>query len=298
MQSQSLAESIQQLIKADKIHLPIHPAIVRQVLEKSNTLEKTEQIKTLAGRDPALVCNLFRAANSSFFMGLKQTETLDDAITRLGNERACQVLEGACRENTNLGLGPLIPRYLPPLWQHSVGCAIGARWLAERCGYQALAQQAYLAGLLHDIGKLFLLASLEELAGRDHFNIPLSDQIVHEVMETMHVDQGLRLAGEWNLPELFFTVIKRHHETTQDNQNITLALVKLANKGCRKIGLGWQQDRTLVLPTTAEAQFLGISEIALAEYEIMLEDRFFDGTPGRPDRRVTSTSANIVSAAT
>lgn len=298
MSNQSLAESIQQLISADKIHLPIHPSIVRQVLQRSEALESTEQINNLAGRDPALVCNLFRAANSSFFMGLNQTGTLDDAITRLGNERAYQVLARACRENAQLAPGTLIPRYLPPLWQHSVGCAIGARWLAERCGYQALAEQAYLAGLLHDIGKLFLLACLEELAGREHFDTPLSDQIVHEVMETMHIDQGLRLAGEWNLPELFFTVIKGHHATTQDNQNITLALVKLANKGCRKIGLGWQQDRTLVLPTTAEAQFLGISEIALAEYEIMLEDRFFDGTPARPGRGGKDKSANIVSAAT
>jgi hypothetical protein len=38
--------------------------------------------------------------------------------------------------------------------------------------------------------------------------------------------------------------------------------------------LGWEADPDLVLPTTAEALFLGIDEIALAEFEIMLEDRF------------------------
>ena len=53
-----------------------------------------------------------------------------------------------------------------------------------------------------------------------------------------------------------------------------MALVKLANKGCWKVGLGWKTGPDLVLPTTAEAQFLGINEIALAEYEIMLEDHF------------------------
>lgn len=278
MQSRSLIEALHDLVDADKIRVPVHPGIVAQVLDQSIPLENPEQIKCLCASDPALACHLFRAANSSFFMGLNQTRSFDQAITRLGQDQARDVLRQVCLANQTGERGALIPRYLPPLWQHAVGCAVGAEWLADRCGYQSLAQEAYLAGLLHDIGKLFLLASLQEIAASDNSALPLSDQIIHEVMVTMHVEQGLRLAAAWNLPDDFATVISRHHEATQDNQNITLALVKLANKGCCKIGLGWKQDRTLVLPTTAEAQFLGIDEIALAEYEIMLEDRFFDAT--------------------
>ncbi len=280
MQNKSIAEAIQTQINAATVHLPVHPAISRGFLKNPASLTDARQIKSLVAQDPALVCHLFRAANSSFFMGLKQTQTLEDAITRLGYEKAWEVLEQVCRHSLALSQGRLFSRYLTLLWQHSVGCAAGCRWLAERCGYQGLAQQAYLAGLLHDIGKLFLLASLEEISTSDDFNMPFSDHIIHEVIETMHVEQGLRLAGDWNLPDLFFTVINRHHDTSIDSHNIVLALVKLANKGCCKVGLGLQQDKTLVLPTTAEAQFLGISEIALAEYEIMLEDRFFDEGQG------------------
>lgn len=276
MPDRSLTEALHDLVDADKIRLPAHPAIVAHVLDQSIPLENLEQIKCLCASDPALACHLFRAANSSFFMGLNQTRSFDQAITRLGQDQARDVLRQVCLTNQTGERDALTRRYLPPLWQHAVGCAIGAEWLADRCGYQGLAQEAYLAGLLHDIGKLFLLASLQEIAACDHSTLPLSDQIIHEVMATMHVEQGLRLAAAWNLPEDFANVISRHHEATQGNQNITLALVKLANKGCCKIGLGWKQDRTLVLPTTAEAQFLGIDEIALAEYEIMLEDRFFD----------------------
>jgi hypothetical protein len=54
-------------------------------------------------------------------------------------------------------------------------------------------------------------------------------------------------------------------------------LVKLANNGCHKLGLGLTERPDIILPTTGEAQFLGIDEIALAEFEIMLEDRFFRG---------------------
>jgi hypothetical protein len=53
-----------------------------------------------------------------------------------------------------------------------------------------------------------------------------------------------------------------------------VTLVRLTNLGCHKVGLGWKSDPDLILPTTAEAQCLDIDEITLAEYEIMLEDRY------------------------
>ena len=52
-----------------------------------------------------------------------------------------------------------------------------------------------------------------------------------------------------------------------------MLLVRLASLACRKLGLGSPAEVDLVLPTTAEAQALGLDEIALAELEIMLEDR-------------------------
>ncbi len=275
MSSRSLAEALHDIVDAESVNLPIYPAIARRVKAREGSVESPDDLKALIEMDPALVCTLFRAANAAFFKGLKQTSSLEEAISRLGLERSLQVVEQACRNGEGCLGGELIPRYAPPLWQHAVGCALGSWWLANRCGYQSLAQQAYLAGLLHDIGKLFLIASLEKIVSCDNFGGPLSDQIIHEILQTMHIEQGLHLLRSWQLPEIFHQTIDNHHTHDLDSQDITVALVKLANRGCHKVGLGLEQDRTLVLPTTAEAQFLGISEVALAEYEIMLEDRFF-----------------------
>jgi putative nucleotidyltransferase with HDIG domain len=227
-----------------------------------------------------LLCNLFRAANSSFFAGLQKTISIEEAVTRLGNSKASQVVERACREGIEgCPQGELLPRYMPSLWQHAQGCAVGARWLANRCGYQEIADQVYLAGLLHDIGKQFLLAALEEIASCGEFSMTLSEELIQEVIATMHVEQGLRLFEEWNLPEAYKDVVADHHDEELDAQNIVVALVKLANKGCRKVGLGLQRQPDIVLPTTGEAQFLGVDEIVLAEFEIMLEDQFLGGAP-------------------
>ena len=198
-------------------------------------------------------------------------------MIRLGNDKAVEVIERACQEGESSSQGPLLTLYMPSLWQHAQGCALGAKWLANRCGYQNLADQAYLAGLLHDIGKQFLLAALEEVASSDEFGIRLTEPLVEEVLSTMHIQQGIRLFEDWNLADVFKEAVADHHDDVLETQNIMVALVKLANKGCRKVGLGLEKTPDLVLPTTGEAQFLGIDEIALAEFEIMLEDQSLDG---------------------
>lgn len=278
MANKSLAEMIKEMVDADRVRLPVHPRLARQV---STCLEaegpESKQLWSLVSYDPAMLCNLFRAANSSFFAGLQKTLSVQDAVTRLGSVKASQVVEQACREGEGCPQGELLSRYMPSLWQHAQGCALGARWLANRCGYQGIADQAYLAGLLHDIGKQFLLAALEEIGNCGEFGMTLSRQLVQEVLTTMHVEQGLRLFEDWNLPEVYKEVVADHHVEELDTQNIMVAMVKLANKGCRKLGLGLTKQPDIVLPTTGEAQFLGIDEIALAEFEIMLEDRFLNG---------------------
>jgi len=279
--NKSLATIINEMIDADRVHLPVHPALVKKV---KACLAKQEDdmapLWVLVSHDPALLCNLFRAANSSFYAGLPKTLTITEAVTRLGTDKAVQAIDKACRDVDGCANADLLPRYMPKLWQHAHGCALGARWLALRCGYQGLAEQAYLAGMLHDIGKQFLLAAMDEVANCGEFPIALSEQLVQEVIATMHVEQGLRLFEEWNLPELYREVVAAHHDEDLDTQNIVVALVKLANKGCRKVGLGLECVPDLVLPTTAEAQFLGIDEIALAEFEIMLEDKFLGESAG------------------
>ena len=278
MSNKSLTEAIREMVDADRVRLPVHPKLSQQVTAcLAAEGPESKQLWSLVSYDPALLCNLFRAANSSFFAGLQKTLSIEEAVTRLGSVKAGQIIEQVCQEGEGCLRGELLSRYMPSLWQHAQGCALGARWLANRCGYQGLADQVYLAGLLHDIGKQFLLSALEEIASSNELGMALPEQLVEEVLVTMHVEQGLRLFEEWNLPEVYKEVVAEHHGEEWDTQNIMVTLVKLANNGCHKLGLGLTERPDILLPTTGEAQFLGIEEIALAEFEIMLEDRFFRG---------------------
>lgn len=274
MTDQPLTERIYATLDAGQVRLPVHPAVAARAATLLQADRPTAAgFATLIGNDPVLACSLFRAANSAFFHGLPKIVTIAEAMTRIGLDQTAEMIGRTCHSEQRALQGRLLPRYLPPLWQHSLGCALGARWLAERCGYQALAEQAHLAGLLHDIGKWALLGIFEQLAAGEDA-IVLADQLVAAVLENLHVEAGLRLTADWHLPDDFARVVGGHHQARLDGLDLVVTLVRLANLGCRKVGLGWVSDPGLVLPTTAEAQFLGIDEIALAEYEIMLEDRF------------------------
>ena len=89
------------------------------------------------------------------------------------------------------------------------------------------------------------------------------------------IEQGRPLFEKWNLPEVYKEVVTEHHDEELDTQNIVVALVRLANLGCRKLGLGKYPE--IVLPTTAEAEILRSEEISLVEFEIRLEDQCLAG---------------------
>lgn len=285
MANRPLAEIITEMIDADRVCLPVHPESLVQVMASiADGRVGSGQLWALVGDDPALICSLFRAANSSFYAGLPKALSIDEAVTRLGLDKAVRIVEETCRNSNGPIQGALLSRYMPSLWQHAQGCATGTRWLARRCCYFAIADQAYCAGLLHNIGKLLLLAAMQTVASDGDLEMELSEALVLEVISKTHVEQGLRLFDEWSLPEVYKTLVSEYHTEEPDIQNTIVALVKLANTGCRKIGLGLDKSPDIVLPTTGEAQFLGIDEIALAEFEIMLEDGFLWGgavTPGK-----------------
>ena len=140
------------------------------------------------------------------------------------------------------------------LWRHSVGCAIGANWLAKQTGFQNLAHEAFIAGLLHDVGKLLILKVIDDLRASGHIANPPSDKLLDEV------------------PEEYCQIARDHHIEDFDCSNVLIVLVRLADHMCHKIGIGLWKDPSLVLMATPEAKQLQLSEMDLARLEVRLED--------------------------
>src|SRR6185295_4369067 len=126
----------------------------------------------------------------------------------------------------------IIAAHMQILWQHALACALGSKWFAEKIGYKELSQEALMAGLLHDIGQLFLLKALEDIQTSEQ-QITLSEPVILEVLQLMHVEQGTMLMQHWNIPELYCEVVRQHHAETYDTNNTLLLIVRLVDIACQ-----------------------------------------------------------------
>lgn len=269
----SLQDLIVAKVASNELELPVFHSValkLQSVLDDENiTVEDIEDI--IAG-DQALASQILRMANSAFFKGLHSITTIRKAIIRLGLQQVANLAMVASQRSSYSTGNTMLTEYLEKLWQHAFASAIGSRWLAERCGCGSESESAFLAGLLHNIGKLALVKVLEEVCARNDIN-RLSATVILEILNSpMHTEQGYRLMHHWNLPEPYCLVARDHHKSSYDNKNLLLVIVRVVNQACRKIGLGLQPDPNLMLALLPEAHSLDLSEIQLAELEIVLED--------------------------
>lgn len=192
--------------------LPALPAVVGEILGAlENESEPTERIIGRINSDPVLVARVLGAANSATLGARQRIGTLLEAITLLGFNRVRQlVLMTALVSQFH----PVRKSFDPTaFWRHSFAVAACARVLAREAA--ANEEQAFNAGLLHDIGHLFIVivfpqeyeAILATMQAHD------ADIVVAEnaVLGVDHCLIGSIMAEHWNLPEAFVEAIAGHH---------------------------------------------------------------------------------------
>ena len=229
-------------------------------------------IEKLIVRDQALTGEVLRMANSSFYQGLVKVSTVRNAIVRLGINEVSNIVTMVTQEKNFHSKDPKINAVMKTLWQHSVGCAFGAHWLAKHSGFRSILHEAFFAGLLHDIGKLFILTVLEDLKCSGQLSSQPSPELMNEVMVSLHCTYGEALMGRWNLPERYCRVAGSHHDENFDIKDYHLLLVRIADQACNKLGIGFNPQETILLSVLPEAKLLGLSDLDLAQLEIYLED--------------------------
>jgi HD-like signal output (HDOD) protein len=269
----SLVGMIGNFVASRKIKLPAFNATALRIQkEVANEEPDFRLIEKLIVSDQSLTGEVLHVSNSSFYKGLTQVATVRDALIRLGIKEVSNIVMLVALQHNFQSKNPAIHKIMGKLWRHSVGCAIGATWLAKQTGFQALAHETFIAGLLHDVGKLYVLKVIDDMKACGEIENPPSDRVMHEVMQNMHTDQGYSLMAHWSLPEKYCQVARDHHLAELDGNNFVLVLVRLANQMCHKMGIGLIEDPSIVLMETPEAAQLQLSEVDLARLEVCLED--------------------------
>ena len=272
-QEESLIEIAEEYINSDQtILLPFDKNALRIQQEIGRDEPNIQLVEKMIVSDPALTSQVLRMSNSAFYRGLKKVTTIRSAMTRIGLSEIANVVSLVTHRKNFKSEHPMGRELMTKLWAHSVGCAIGSQWISRKRGFVSVSHEAFIAGLLHDVGKLFLITIIDEIIMTKRISTPPSLELIKELMDSMHVQYGHALLRNWNLPDVYCAVALQHHDESCGDENIVLLLVRLANFACNKMGIGLHEDPSLLLAATPEAHSLGLSEVALAELEIKLED--------------------------
>lgn len=271
--SKSLINIIENYVESDNLKLPVFNSIAMRVQNEISKEEPSlDLIEKLIISDQALTGSLLKVSNSNFFKGFSEVSTVRQAIVRLGINEVANIVTMTTHKNNFHSKDPFIQGNMRKLWQHSVGCALAASWIAKNASFSGIASEAFFAALLHDVGKLLILKVIDEIKLSGKLQTFISDEVLAGAMGNHHTNFGHMLMLKWNCPEKYALVAKNHHLGDPKSNDYLIILVRLANNVCNKLGYGINLNSSIVLAATPEAELLNLSEISIAELEIKLED--------------------------
>jgi putative nucleotidyltransferase with HDIG domain len=225
-------------------------------------------LQRLVQPDASLVALLLRRVNSSFYR-------LDQPVCDLTT--AAQLL--GFREFRNLAITVYLSRMFHTpvepdgfstrqLWNHGVAVAAASQMVARVCGCGAPAD-AYIAGLLHDIGLLLLSQQMrgrfEQVIQRVRWGTP-TPQAEREIYDFHHAQLGGYAARRWEFPPAIVDAIEHHHgvEAYHGPHGELVHVVAVANYLCSRAGWTSLGVHNVPLPPDAAYRMLGLDEVALA----------------------------------
>lgn len=193
--------------------LPVLPRVLSQLLELDPSAPSWfDDLVRIVEAEPSYAIRLIGAANSMAAHAVTPITRIRDAVVRLG-----------AREVSNLVISMSVVRVFVPrndwergLWTHALEVAAVARALARHVGLGLNFEQAYLAGLLHDVGR-FIMFDLAPAALREVdeavWDTP-SELVAAErgICGLDHAELGAEACGRWSIPAHFGNIVRFHHD--------------------------------------------------------------------------------------
>jgi HD-like signal output (HDOD) protein len=270
--SESFVSVVEAHVSSGKVKLPVFEGTAAKLQRMlASPPESDKPLVELLASDAVMASAVLRLANSSFYGGLAQVKTIQDSLRRLGLDQVTRLALVVTQQQAYRVKSAELAPTVSALWLHALATALGSQWLAQRHGRGIAAGEAFLAGMVHDIGKLLVVRVIDELRSQRADFRP-SAALVAEMLSSLHARYGATLARGWNLPEIYVNVIEHHHDAEITKADTLLAIVRLVDHVANGLGFGLGQRAPAQLAATAEAQILALSDVQIAELEIHVED--------------------------
>jgi putative nucleotidyltransferase with HDIG domain len=253
--------------------LPTVPGVLKKL---SVIIEKPRitlvEISSFISNDPALTTKVLKMVNSAIYGFPGRIASVSHATMLLG----LNVIKGLL---LGVSVFELMQKTMNGLYEHSLGCAIASRVIAQKKGLKE-PEEISVAGLLHDIGKVILMLEFQneyETAMNEARSKNISMFEAEKVQfNATHANVGSWLAEKWCFPRNLIEVIEFHHRPVlAKNAPLEAAIVHMADILVRARGFGFAGENLVpeVHPAAFELLKLSATDIkdVLTELENNME---------------------------
>ena len=251
----------------------------------NNINQMTQNPKTSAldvadaiSQDPALTARVLRIANSAIYGFPQKISTIHHCIVILGfaNIRNIIITSSVFDKFPTKSTNSQFDR--EGFWEHSLACAITSKMIAKRLGMKK-GDEAFIWGLLHDIGKVVLdtyftfeFNSVIELIKEKDLHIRDAEE---QVFGFDHATVGGIVAEKWNLPTVLIKAIRFHHYPSHANESTRMATIAhIADILCRSKGIGNSGDNNVPAIEKESIKLLGVDSQAMKQFLADMDEEF------------------------
>jgi len=222
---EDLVKGVVKLISLPEIYIR-----VSQILEDQN--HNAKQLGDIISHDPALTARILRIVNSAYYSLAAKIELVSRAVSVIGEDDLRNLVLATSAVDTF----KRIPNQLVDIdlfWRHSVHTGIVSRLLSKHCNILH-GERLFVAGMLHDIGKLILYFKEPELSQQVLIAAAESDGQLYrseqEIIGFTHGDVGAALIDAWQLSDTLREVAAYHHAPLKaKNYRMETSIVHIAN---------------------------------------------------------------------
>jgi len=221
---------------------PPQLSAVAQELRRALSVPEPSSAKVveIISRSPGLTARLLRLVNTPLYGFQRKVETISRAVSIVGL-REVGLLASSLLMVEQFGVIPKSVIEMRTFLEHSLGCALICKELAETTGL-AQVEQAFVAGLLHDVGRLYFFTSFPERSrfcidsALKHRRPLLTEEALFFGVD--HATMGRRLLDGWRMPEGLARVVGSHHDPLQSADLPLAGIVHMADILTHATGLG------------------------------------------------------------
>lgn len=205
-------------VRNDGVEIPAMPTDLMEIqrLLSSPDTEIADLAKAVQ-RDPGIAAKFVSVANSPLYRGIREVSSVREAIVRIGLNHAGMILL-AIISSSKLFKVPGREEEAKWLHAHSLSTAVTCQYLARLAGENE--ESAFMAGLLHDLGRVFLLSMAQEVFRTSRGEHAVTSECLEELSTHAHAGFSALTAQYWNYRGNVVSAIQHHEVPPEDGARL------------------------------------------------------------------------------